>query len=358
MNRVWLLAVVLAAACGQAAAGKSPANADVQANADAASCGADTWNMDWSDDCSAGLLGCVDSEGRAHGSWRHGNLTCLHGTWQCICFGPDVVAAPDMMSAPDVPDITDVPDTAADVTIVLDTTDVTATDALADTAPAPNCPAAISALAAEAKGTGSCTTVLRIVEATKAISGFSITCGKYQATDEATARATAKADTGLSLACTTPASITGASPTDDFVFSVPATAAACACCGDGWLTAVNARTGLTVFGSGILFGPDEPVVFPKMWQVPWVLGPGCASKVAPPWFRGFDLTNVQVDQPPPQLDPATLKTVRDIVWQTALPDALAQGGYVFDAVVLRYDGHAMDPQSRVWIVLLNSGWLE
>ena len=60
------------------------------------------------------------------------------------------------------------------------------------------------------------------------------------------------------------------------------------------------------------------------------------------------------------LEPADIEAALDVVWRTALPAGFAAGGYLFDAVVLRYPRSvgAFDPATAEWIVILNAGWLE
>jgi hypothetical protein len=49
-----------------------------------------------------------------------------------------------------------------------------------------------------------------------------------------------------------------------------------------------------------------------------------------------------------------------VVHHTSLPAALWKGGYVFNAIVLRYPRTvgAFDPTTAEWIILLNGGYLE
>lgn len=228
---------------------------------------------------------------------------------------------------------------------------------LAETSPA--CEAAVDAISARASAKiGSCTTLVRVDAGSRAILGYSMFCGPYGATTEAAARDRAKLETGVG-SCFSPPSITGTFPTDDFVFYQAATAAACACCGDGWVTAVSARNGQTVLGAKILFGDGNGLVFPATWSPASELGLYCGSSVHRPPVRGFDLTGLgAIGGTPAALDAPTLDAALGAVWETALPAGLWKNGYVFDAVVLRYGAQAVSPARVEWLVLLNSGWLE
>ena len=228
---------------------------------------------------------------------------------------------------------------------------------LAETSPA--CEAVVDAISARASAQiGSCTTLVRVDAASRAILGYSLFCGAYGSTTEAAARDRAKLETGLG-SCFSPPSITGANPPDDFVFFQAATAAACACCGDGWVTAVSARNGQTVFGARILLGDGDGPVFPATVSPASELGLYCGSSMRQPPVRGFDLTGLgSLGGTPPALDAPTLSAALDAVRETALPAGLWKNGYVFDAVVLKYGAQAISPAHAEWIVLLNSGWLE
>jgi hypothetical protein len=221
------------------------------------------------------------------------------------------------------------------------------------------CAATVDAISARASAKiGSCTTVVRVDAVSRAILGSSMFCGPYGSTTEAAARDRAKQETGVG-SCFSPPSITGTFPTDDFVFYQAATAAACACCGDGWVTAVSARNGQTVLGAKVLFGEGDGLVFPATWSPASELGLDCPSSVHPPPARGFDLTGLgAIGGTPAALDAPTLDAALSAVWGTALPLGLWKNGYVFDAVVLRYGAQAVAPAHVEWLVLLNSGWLE
>ena len=76
---------------------------------------------------------------------------------------------------------------------------------------------------------------------------------------------------------------------------------------------------------------------------------GLGSIVAALADAGYDVRRV-----------ADVDAALAVVWQTALPEGLWQGGYVFDAAVLLYPRTvgAFDPATAEWVALVNSGWLE
>jgi hypothetical protein len=92
-----------------------------------------------------------------------------------------------------------------------------------------------------------------------------------------------------------------------------------------------------------------------VWTSAVELGPGCGkpNRKLPP-SRGFDLVSGM------PLAQADVDAALEVVWGTALPEGLAKGAYVFDAVVLLYPRSvgAFEPSSAEWIVLVHSGWLE
>ena len=223
------------------------------------------------------------------------------------------------------------------------------------------CQPQIDALTAKiVPATGSCTTIVRMSRATGAIKGYRMICGGYGASDEASAAKQAQSETGVGFTgCFMLKSITGSKPPDDYVFFQPASAAACACCGDGWLTAVSARNGLTLLGGEISFGDGRGLVFPKSFDDARELGASCGSRLPLPSVRGFDLTKMGAPgMVPPPLSGPVMDSLLRTIWSTALPDALARKHYIFDAVVLLYAPRATAPTEAEWLVLIDSGWLE
>jgi len=206
------------------------------------------------------------------------------------------------------------------------------------------CAAQVEAIAQQAAGTVTCTSVVRLDYASRAILGYRIQCGPYAQSTEAEARAAAQAQTGYGAAGQ---SLAGAMPQDDFVFYEPP--------GDfGGVAAVSARNGLPVFGGGIVWSGTGEITWPAAWDPAAGLGADCATSTTPPAARGFDLRDASA------LPAADVDAALAVVWQTALPEGLWRGGYVFDAVVLLYPRSvgAFDPSTAEWVVLVNSGWLE
>lgn len=210
-----------------------------------------------------------------------------------------------------------------------------------------DCAAATAALAGEMYATPgrSCTATVRLHYQTRAVLGFALLCGGYQAVDEATARVTAQTDTGYGQGGTL---LSGPAPEDAWVFyEAP---------GDfGGASAVSSHTGLTVFGGSIVWDGAGDLVYPDAWRPGSELGGGCTPHGATASSRGFDL-----EQGGAALATSDMDWAINMIWQTALPAAFWQGGYVFDAVVLLYPRTtgAFDPAAAEWIVLLSGGWLE
>jgi hypothetical protein len=210
-----------------------------------------------------------------------------------------------------------------------------------------DCATATTALADEiyAELGRSCTATVRLHYTTRMVLGFAITCGAYAAVNEATARATAEADTGYG----DPAALLGGPvPEDAWVFyQAP---------GDlGGASAVSSHTGLTVFGGSIVWDGAGDLVYPTAWRPGSELGSGCTPTNPPSLARGFDLALEGA-----VLASADVDAALGVIARTALPAAFWQGGYLFDAVVLLYPRTvgAFDPVTAEWIVILSGGWLE
>ena len=211
--------------------------------------------------------------------------------------------------------------------------------------PSADCKAALASIAEQTSGVKACTTLVRLDYQTYAIKGFHIFCDPYAATTEAAARATAQADTGFGQAGQF---LSGPVPVEDeYVFWESP--------GDfGGAGVVSARSGKTVFGGGVVWAGAGQITYPATFQPPGLLGEKCDNVSPLPSARGWDLGGGQ------PLSTAQITAALDVVWGTALPDGLAQGGYLFDAVVLLYPPSvgAVDPTVAEWEVLVNSGWLE
>lgn len=207
-----------------------------------------------------------------------------------------------------------------------------------------DCKAAVAAIAAQTTGVKTCTTLVRLDYQTFTIKGYRIFCDPYAATTEAAARATAQADTGFGQAGQL---LSGPTPADEYVLWEPA--------GDfGGVGVVSARSGKTVFGGGIVWSGTGQISYPATFDPPGLLGQGCTNTAQVPSARGWDLVSAM------PLSADKVSAALDVVWGTALPDGLMQGGYLFDAVVLLYPPTvgAFDPGVAEWEVLVNSGWLE
>ena len=205
----------------------------------------------------------------------------------------------------------------------------------------PSCTDIAASIAKQTQIIGSCTAVVRLTYTTLTHLGHQFVCGKYAQTDEAKALAQATQDTGFGGKL-----ISGPLPTDEWVFYDSP--------GDfGGVSAVSARTGLSVFGGGIVWMGKGKVVWPSSWLHD-PLGQGCAP-VPIPQARGFLLQGTSQPLPQLEVDKAVKK-----VWSTALPAGLAQWGYLFDVLVLSYPPMVgpFDPSSAEYVVLINSGWLE
>lgn len=224
----------------------------------------------------------------------------------------------------------------------------------------PQCETAADALAAKLGPAGSpCTVAVRVSPSTLAVEGYAVTCGPDAKPDGAAAQSRAETDTGyaktIGVGCSPLKTPAGTSPSDEFVFAVLASLGTCAfCCGSGWVVAVSARSGLTVFGTimwataGILPGYEN---YPNVWQAGQGLASGCVAPVGLPPARGFqfDYDFQEI------LDDASVKAAVGAVWQTALPAALAKQQHIFDAVVLRYVGSSFTGGTTDEVVLVNSG---
>lgn len=255
-------------------------------------------------------------------------------------------------------DVAVVADAADDTSIVTDSSVVV--DAGRPDVGASTCASLDDALMAKiVPAVGSCTVVVRIAEPSFTITGYRFFCGPYGSVDEATARKTSLADTGLGSGCFPSASISGSTAKDEYVFWSPASAAACACCGDGSFTAVSSRNGRTLLGGVITFGDGKGLVYPASFDPPSDLGSGCASALPIPSTRGFDLGVMGgPGTPGATLDAATLTSAMKLVWDTALPEALARKAYFLDAMVLRYAPVVAPSATSELFVLVNTGYLE
>jgi hypothetical protein len=208
------------------------------------------------------------------------------------------------------------------------------------------CAAEVAALADEiyAELGRSSTVVVRLDHDTRALLGFQMFIGRYARVTEAQARATAQIDTGYGAIGKM---LNPADPEDAYVFyEAP---------GDfGGAAAVSAHTGLSVFGGSIIWAGSGEITYPASWRPVAGLGVNCPKVGRIPTSRGYDL----VAGAP--LGQADIDQALAVVEKTAVPAAIWQGGYLFDAVVLRYPRSVglFIPATAEWIVLISGGWLE
>ncbi len=207
-----------------------------------------------------------------------------------------------------------------------------------------DCKALTDAIAEQTTGVFTCATVVRLDYQTLKIKGYRIACDPYAAVTEAAARQTAQNDTGFGQ---TGQFLSSPNPEDEYVFYEPPL-------DFGGVGVVNARNGKSVFGGGIVWLGMGQISYPATFEPPASLGAKCATSTLVPPARGWDLRDGTV------LPDSDVTAALDVVWDTALPDGLWQGGYVFDAVVLLYPPAmgVFDPSVAEWVVLVNSGWLE
>lgn len=216
----------------------------------------------------------------------------------------------------------------------------------ADAPPAAGCSEAIYALASALYAySDACTAVVRLDYQSRTILGYQLVCGRYRGVTTADAEATAAMDTGFGA--TGIMVLSPDPPEDEFVFYQPP--------GDfGGVAAVSADTGLSVFGGGIVWNGAGDITYPNVWHPAGELGKACDGAGGIPSGRGYDLVRGLT------LGSADIEAALDVVRQTAVPAAMWEAGYVFDAVVLAYPRTvgAFDPATAEWIVLVNGGWLD
>jgi hypothetical protein len=209
-----------------------------------------------------------------------------------------------------------------------------------------NCAAIAQRLLREMQtGVGACTAVVRLDYTTLDILSYAFVCGKYSATDEASARssATATAAFPYSGGAGTGNLLSGPPPTDQWVFYTPPI-------DFGGVAAVSDLTGLTTFAATIIWSGRGEILFPKSFSTA-DLGRGC--EVPPPSsVRGISLASDETQ--------SRFQEAASIVRSTALPAAFTGWGGTFDAVALVYPRTVggFEATSAEYIVLLDGGWLE
>ncbi len=166
--------------------------------------------------------------------------------------------------------------------------------------------------------------------------------------DQAGALSRAVTDTGFGADTGFPSDaklLSGATPDDEWIFEKSP--------GDfGEVAAVSVGTGQTAFGATIVFAGHGDIAYPKTWRSPDELGRSCSFATKPP-AQAFDLSESQSGAP---LSTASSHAL-DVVWQTALPEALPEAGQTAtSAVVILYPRSvgAFVPTAAEWIVIVNA----
>lgn len=254
--------------------------------------------------------------------------------------GPDVPETSTGSSGPN--DTVDTVDTAGSATGPVPTTgEADATGEADMTTGDAACAAASAAIAAQIVAGSACTAVVRLDYETFAAKGLEILCAPSTVTTEADARGAADKDTGFGQGT----GLAGAEPVDEYVFYTNPQ-------DSGGVGVVSARSGTSVFGGSIIWAGIGEITFPASFDAPEALGAGCDSVVPQPAARGWDL----IPGAKPLADDAVLAAL-DVVWTTALPDALAGASTVLDAVVLLYPPTVgfFESSTGEWVVLINAG---
>jgi len=214
-----------------------------------------------------------------------------------------------------------------------------------DAGAASDCAAIAASIARQTQLLGTCTAVVRLDYASLKILGHAFVCGRYAATDEATARRTASADVAFPYSSPVGEGnlLSGPSSRDQWVFLVPPS-------DFGGVAAVSVHSGLTVFAGSIVWMGTGSILLPATWETS-DLGPGCGLPGG--WSsRGFNLASGEA--------PDRMGDAANVVLGTALPAGFQRWGSVLDVVVLLYPRTlgAFDPTAAEYIVLVNAGWLE
>ncbi len=187
---------------------------------------------------------------------------------------------------------------------------------------------------------GSCAAVVRLDHATREIRSAHVACGPTMAVSPVRARAVAERDTGFGVDAQL---VSGLAPVDEYVFWEPPS-------DRGGVAVVSARNGATVFGGSIVWGGPGEVVYPVAYRHPSAVGPTCSSSAPRPSARGISLETLD------ELSGPDVDAALDAVWATALPDGVALGASLLDAMVLLYAPQVgmFDPSAAEWVVILNS----
>jgi len=209
-----------------------------------------------------------------------------------------------------------------------------------------DCGPAQEAIAAEIYASRQyCSAILRLDHETTAPLAWQLLCAEPgPGPDGEAARELSQALNGTSA--TSPL-ISGPNPEDQWVFYDSP--------GDfGGIGAVSATTGLATFGGAIVWDGEGEIGNPAFWRELDELGTGCPPMDVDLPQRGFDGLDGSL------LSIADTNVATNVLEQTALPGAFMSGGYMFNAVVLRYPRSVGGflPETAEWIVLLDGGPLE
>lgn len=187
---------------------------------------------------------------------------------------------------------------------------------------------------------GSCAAVVRLDHATREIRSAHVACGPTMDVSPVRARAVAERDTGFGAGAQL---VFGLAPVDEYVFWEPPS-------DRGGVAVVSARNGATVFGGSIVWNGPGEVVYPVAYRHPSSVGPTCSSSAQRPPARGISMETLD------ELSGPDVDAALDAVWATALPDGVALGASLLDAMVLLYAPQVgmFDPSVAEWVVILNS----
>jgi hypothetical protein len=118
----------------------------------------------------------------------------------------------------------------------------------------------------------------------------------------------------------------------------------------GGASAVSARSGLTVFAGSIVWSGTGTLLLPAQWSTS-PLGRGCTPVMFP--IRAFDLRSGAA------FATSEWNAAAGVVFDSALPAAMAKLGRVFDAVLLLYPRMVgiFEPKHAEYIMLINAGAL-
>ncbi len=185
-----------------------------------------------------------------------------------------------------------------------------------------DCSAISDALAQALPPTGGCTAVLRLKFSTLQVVSHTFVCGPIGPPNEAAVRATADADTTYGSGDL----YTGPTPSDAWVFVERNHDV-------GGVAAVDATTGLTLFGAGIIWQGLGKVTYPPSWDTQNIEST-CSGPVLPN-RRGIDL----VVSGGVALSDAETAMVAGATARTAVPAVLAKSRTLRQSLVLRYGPH-------------------